>query len=185
MTSKLAVKSVYPSLEKLFKVRLGLPSAGLDILASDISSLAKQWKGKVISIPVHEQVLSILCDISQAVLSHPLQEPGWLIPLRDAPIFPVSVPSKGLILCSPKDHFYVPDKSAKLLDMFGTCVPLLAMSRTIPIQHVMPLLDCNLFSSHMKHLDASVTVTSKAFGDSNIDFACTGRYKSRVSYIER
>ncbi|KZP08811.1 hypothetical protein FIBSPDRAFT_900968 [Athelia psychrophila] len=185
MTSKLAVKSVYPSLEKFFKVQLGLPSAGLSILASEICSLAKQWKGKIISIPIHEQVLSILHNISQAVMSYPLEEHEWLIPLRYEPIFPVSIPSKGLILCSQNDHFYVPDTSAKFSDMFGTCVPLLAVSSTTPIQQLIPLLHCTLFSTHMRHLDSSVTVTSSIFGDSKPDFACAGKYKSRFSYIER
>ncbi|KZP18490.1 hypothetical protein FIBSPDRAFT_1046178 [Athelia psychrophila] len=185
MTSKLAVKSVYPSHEKLFKVQLGLPSAGLSILASEISSLSKQWKGKRISTLIHEQVLSILHNISQAVMANPLEEHEWLFPLREEPIFPVSMPSKGLILCSQKDHFYVPDISAKYSDMFGTCVPLLAASSATPIQQLMPLLHYNLFSTHMRHLDSSVTVTPSTFGDSKPDSACTGKYASRFTYIER
>ncbi|KAF7978389.1 hypothetical protein HWV62_779 [Athelia sp. TMB] len=185
MISKPVLKVAYPSLEKLFRLQLCLSSANSNILADEITLLAKKWRGKIIPVTVCDQVLSILHNIGQAITSHPLREPEWLASLVDESIFPVSVPSKGLVLCSRKDHFYVPDRSGEFRDLFGSSVPLLSPSSVTPIQHIMPVLDCLIFSSHMKYLESSVTVQSTISGDRALDCALTEKYQGRFSYIER
>ena len=185
MTSKIAIKTIYPSLEKFFRTQLKVPSAGPDILAQELKSLGKQWKGTVIPALVKEQIYAILSNIAQVILADPRHIPEWFTNLSDEDIFPVASLSKGLLLYGRGDHFYIPDRSGKLLEMFGSQVPVLAPSDLTPFHRIQPILDSPCFSPQMQQLEGAVKQHSNTDGVRCLDVEATRKYTDRAKYIER
>lgn len=184
MTSKVMIKSFYPSSEKFFRVQLGLQVAEVDLLAVELKSFARIWKDQVIPTHVLEQILAILQNISQ-ILNDSRHEPSWLSDLADEAIFPAFIPVVGLKLCSSLDPFYIPDRSGKLLAFFGTRTAVLVTSEQVPLYRLQPLFSSSVFCKNLKYLE-EVVLEDHAFAGSRApDWQLSRKYSSRAVYVER
>jgi hypothetical protein len=186
MTSKVSVKTLFPSLQKLFHTQLKIPTASPVILASELEALAVQWKGQTIPETVVERVSAILVDIGDTLSDDPSAlSPGLLHKLSSKGIFPVQCPSNGSILRAPDEDFYVPDPSGFFLEKFRSQVPFLSLSESTSLRRVQPFLQSDALKSRLKFLETSVRSVSIAEEPWQLDRTASEKYATRVHFIER
>lgn len=185
MTSKIALNTLYPSLQKLFQVQLRISIANSDILALELKTLVHQWDEKTIPSVVRDQIHDIFLDISTALLDNPAQSAKWVYSLADEPIFPIECPARGSILCKASDYFYIPDKSGRYRSIFAQDVPLLSVTPNMTLGDIQPIFDSDIFESHPRYLEHSVTHISSPQGPRQLESATSTKYAGKTQYIER
>lgn len=185
MTSKFAVKSAYPSLQKLFQIQLALPVAGPEILADELQFLASRYHGQTIPLPVQKQIHEYLLDISDALWGHPTKPAAWLHKLSNQAIFPVVSTSQGTVLCSADDHFYIPDEAGRFQAIFANVVPLLVTTSTFSLSVIKPILESDIFKSRLKYLDISTTHVCLPKGPRQFESLTSAKYARMSHFVER
>lgn len=186
MTSKVALKTTYPTLQKLFHEYLRIPNAGLDILVQELALLSYTMKGQAVTQMVKDRIWSNLVDIADALSESQMESPPeWLQILSSLVILPVEIPSSEIFLYGIKDDFYIPDKSGVLRDMFSCQVPVLSLSINASLFRIQPLLESAPFKPCLKFLEESVHHAALPEGESFLDSTSTEKYVSRTHYLER
>jgi hypothetical protein len=185
MKSKVALKVIYPHLEGLFRLKLGVANPPMqNLLVHEINLMTKAWKGRPITTAVKDQALQILFEIIDLVQMGPENTTAtWLDSIRDEAIFPVASSNSTILLCTSSDHFYIPD-SEKYGRRCAGNVPLLHVDRK-QLYHIQPLLDLEVFKPRLLYLRKAVYHRSVASGPRILDNAFTTKYASRVLHIER
>ncbi|KAF7971375.1 hypothetical protein HWV62_21338 [Athelia sp. TMB] len=183
--SKFVLKLAYPSLQKLFETRLAIPVAGPDMLVQELSTLANQYSGKNIALPVQNQIYEYLVDISDAIWAHPEKSSTWLAKLSKQAIFPVAKTEEETVLLSADDHFYIPDKTGRYQAIFANRVPLLRTNATCSIESIRPILECETFRTRLCNMDAFVSHVCVPEGSKEFESALSAKYIRVAHYIER
>ncbi|KAJ6590013.1 hypothetical protein DFH09DRAFT_1074494 [Mycena vulgaris] len=169
MRSKPDLKRSYPQLHKFFRTQLQIQDCPSDILSQELAGLA--GSGSAISNEDHTRVCHILDDISSIVAQSNRDRkaiPPWISKLAAQPIFPVRrAGTEDLQLRKLDDRFYVPDKSGRRLEMFGSRVDMLELVDTVPLYRIRPLLQTDHFRHiiESRYLDVAVTCKPSSSGE--------------------
>ncbi|KAH8981074.1 hypothetical protein EDB92DRAFT_1805391 [Lactarius akahatsu] len=182
MTTRAVISHSYPNLSNFFFRKLGITSAPPYALVEELRAVARQHQHGLVPPGVREHITNILADISKIMQTMPKMPPSFA-DLAQIAVFPASVPSVGVALCTV-DEFYVPDKSGKYADVFRERVPLFALSES-DITRIRPLLESSILRDKMRYLEEHVTKRSTPLGKRVIDLKATDLYSSRVEYIAR
>src|SRR6266702_1042406 len=182
MTTRAVISHSYTNLSNFFFKKLGITSAPPYVLVEELRAIARQHQHGPVPLGVQEHIADILADISMIVQTMPKMPPSFE-DLAQIAIFPASVPSEGVALCTV-DDFYVPDKSGKYADVFRERIPLFALPESA-ITRIRPLLESSILRDRMRYLEAYVTKRSTPLGKRVIDLKATDLYSSRVEYIAR
>ena len=182
MTSKIALKDSYPSLAEFFCSKLGISNAPPDIFVSEFESLLDEYRarGFTISERIHKRAEVLLRDLNDAVSDSETCSHS-LLKLGEKAIFPTLLASQELVL-RPLDHFYVPDPNGRLAQLFGNKISLL--SPTI-FPRITQLLESDICRQKVLYLDKLVAQESHPCQQRQFDPDATGKYASKVGYIER
>jgi hypothetical protein len=182
LTIKALIKRTYENLGTFFFKKLGIICAPPDALVDELRATAKRHQRRSVPPEVQEHIAKILEDITDILKTMPEMPPSFR-DLARIPIFPASVPSKGVALCTA-DQFYVPDKLGEYAKVLCKHVALLALSESA-ISLIRPLLESSIFKNRMRYLEARVTKRSTPLGTRVPDTKATDLYSSRVEYIAR
>ncbi|KZT00827.1 uncharacterized protein LAESUDRAFT_731898 [Laetiporus sulphureus 93-53] len=185
MTSKATLKRLYPTLEDFFRNRLSIKDAPLWILVNEFKDLARQWKGHVLPPLIAANVEDKILDITDYLVADPAVA-FTIHELAMQPIFPVHIPNReGQTVLKAADEFYVPDRNGNLADRFRDKVLLLAVSPTLSLVRIQPLLDCNIWNQPIRYLEHSILSKMSAWGIRTMDESAAAEYKCRLEYVER
>jgi hypothetical protein len=182
LTIRAVIKRTYQNLGTFFFKKLGITSAPPDAFVDELRATANQHQRGSVPPEVQEHIAKILVDITETLKTMPEMPPSFR-DLARIPIFPASVPLKGVALCTA-DQFYVPDKFGKYAKVLCKHVALLALSESA-ITLIRPLLESSIFKDKMRHLEAHMTKRSTPLGPRVLETEATGLYSSRVEYIAR
>lgn len=181
--SKAVICRSYPYLNNFFFTKLGITNAPPYALVDELRMISERCRSGPVSQDVQEYVAEILADISD-VLQSPMTLPPSFTTLPQVAVFPVHMPSEGIVL-RPADGFYVPDTPSKYAEVFRGRVPLLDLPDSVPMTRIRPLFESDIFKDRIRYLDDHVTKRSVPDGRNVLDTAATELYSSRVAYIAR
>lgn len=181
MTTKIPIKESYPSLEKLFFSSLGISVAGPDILVTEMKKIARLSSVTTDNKIRVENMLEDIDNEIKLLAERTPRIPEWLEELSRLKIFPVDHPSRGIILCSVDDDFYIPDDSKKLQSLFKSLVPMLSVPRRRDIEHI---ITCELFNK-LKYLKDFVNEVPTPEGPLQQDRDTTTTFSAIAPYVGR
>lgn len=183
LTIRALIKPTYESLKNFFLKKLRIPSAPPDALVDELRAIAKRHQRRSVPPEVQVHIAEILADVTEILMKAMPNIPPSFFDLAQIPMFPVSVPSKGIALHTV-DQFYVPDKSGKYANVLRERVALLALQES-DIAPIRKLLESSIFKDRIRYLEDHVTKRSTPLGKRVLDTGTTNSYSSRVEYIAR
>ena len=182
LTIRALIKPTYESLKNFFLKKLRIPSAPPDALVDELRAIANQRQRGSVPSDVQAHIAKVLANATEILETMPIIPPSFL-DLAQIPVFPVSVPSEGIVL-RRVDQFYVPDKSGKYANVLRERVALLALSESA-IAPIRKLLASFIFKDSVRYLEAHVTKRSTPNGMQVLETDITDLYSRRVEFIAR
>ncbi|KAJ6491690.1 hypothetical protein C8R47DRAFT_976213, partial [Mycena vitilis] len=188
MVFKLVLKRIYPELHKFFRTQLQIADSPDDILLQELVSMTSS--GSAVSEEDHERVSHILKDIGHDIAQNvrdKVVNPPWISELAVHRIFPVRLAgSQELQFRKLNEKFYIPDKSRRFSNMFGSRLDMLELDKKVPLYVIQPLLrlDC-LQETCARYLDIAVARALYRSGEGVHDSETQEELLMRVPLIGR
>ncbi|EJD00234.1 uncharacterized protein FOMMEDRAFT_170214 [Fomitiporia mediterranea MF3/22] len=187
MTSKIALRSLYPDLREFFQEKLGLPNAPPEVLVDELKTISREWLDKAITNDVHRLVTFMLIDLARLLKANRLDYNNVHHLLQESMIFPSTSSLPGIKLQKLADIF-IPDHSGFYTGLFRGKAPILELASSekgAELARITYLLELAKSEGLARYLQCSLDHQVVSIGDRELDEQLTAAYTSKYRFFER